>query len=265
MSDTENGNDSAFENDAQNWYQAQDVQLVSRSARLLELSFTISSEGFAPKPGQFVQLGFHSESAGDFPLRAYSLAGIDGKRCIIHIGCSRQGPGEVTGYIFGALRDELRDGAVRIDVYGPFGEAYYREGARRPCVAVAGGYGIAQLRTIVHAALADPLMPHMAMFWGARRPENLYLLDELQDLVAAHPDRLSLYLALEEAGDGNGGPPIPDGAHIGYVSDILREQIDDFSRMDIYLCGPHIMIKNTLPVITGKDSVRSRIYFDPVV
>ena len=75
--------------------------------------------------------------------------------------------------------DELR-------VEGPFGFFLLRDGHRGPIVALAGGSGLAPIRSIVGEALRRNMPQDIRLYFGARDERDLYLLDEFAALAARH-------------------------------------------------------------------------------
>ena len=72
--------------------------------------------------------------------------------------------GATSGYVAGKLK--LGD-AVRVE--GPFGASYLRESHRGPIIAVAGGSGMAPIKSIVEQALARALPQHIYFYFGVAR------------------------------------------------------------------------------------------------
>src|SRR5690606_20098566 len=123
---------------------------------VLRLRLEIESGGpFTFSAGQYAKLQF--AFAPDAP-RDYSMANAPFEPGLeFHV---RVLPGGVSGQI----RDRLRLGdAVRVS--GPFGTSYLRERHAGAVLAVAGGTGLAPIRSIVRAALHA----------GLRDPIHLYL------------------------------------------------------------------------------------------
>ena len=55
-----------------------------------------------------------------------------------------------------------------VRVEGPFGPSYLREGHRGPIIAVAGGSGMAPIKSVVERALQQALPQHIYFYFGVR-------------------------------------------------------------------------------------------------
>ena len=67
--------------------------------------------------------------------------------------------------------------ATSVRVEGPFGASYLRETHRGPIIAVAGGSGMAPIKSIVERALQKALPQHIYFYFGVRTERDLYLHD----------------------------------------------------------------------------------------
>ena len=73
-----------------------------------------------------------------------------------------------------------------VRVAGPFGVCYLRERHRGPILAIAGGSGMAPMRSIVGRALKAGLAQRIHLYIGMRDERDIYLERELADLAARH-------------------------------------------------------------------------------
>jgi CDP-4-dehydro-6-deoxyglucose reductase len=58
---------------------------------------------------------------------------------------------------------------------GPFGTFFLREESEKPIVFVASGTGFAPTKAVIDATLRKGSSRPMTLYWGARRPKDLYL------------------------------------------------------------------------------------------
>lgn len=174
--------------------------------------------------GQFAEVKF----AG-LPARDYSMAnrpGDDGLE--FHI---RQIPG---GAVSAYVNTELKIGdTVHID--GPHGISYYRAKHTGPIVAMAGGSGLAPIKSIVEEALAQGAGQPIHLYFGVRDARDLYLEDHFSALAARHAN-LSFTPVLSE--------PSGQAAHrTGYLADVVAADFADLDGTKVYLAGPPIMVE----------------------
>ena len=127
--------------------------------------------------GQFASVTFSACQPRD-----YSMANVPGDS-VLEFHVRRTQGGTVSTYVADTLKvgDEVR-------VEGPFGASYLRESHRGPIIAVAGGSGMAPLKSIVERAIAKALPQHIYFYFGVRSERDLYLEDHFKaiaDAVAA--------------------------------------------------------------------------------
>ena len=135
--------------------------------------------------GQFASVTF----AGCAP-RDYSMANVPGDP-ILEFHVRRSVGGTVSAYVAETLK--IGD-SVRVE--GPFGASYLRESHRGPIIAVAGGSGLAPIKSIVERALAQKLPQHIHLYFGVRTERDLYLHDHFAALAKKH-DTLALHARAE--------------------------------------------------------------------
>ena len=107
--------------------------------------------------GQFASVTFEG-----CPPRDYSMANVPGDP-MLEFHVRRTEGGATSAHVAEKLK--LGD-SVRVE--GPFGASYLRETHRGPIIAVAGGSGMAPLKSIVERALQKELPQHIYFYFGVR-------------------------------------------------------------------------------------------------
>jgi CDP-4-dehydro-6-deoxyglucose reductase/ferredoxin-NAD(P)+ reductase (naphthalene dioxygenase ferredoxin-specific) len=205
---------------------------------VLRLRFEIVSGGpYTFSAGQFAKLQF--AFAPESP-RDYSMANAPGEPGLeFHIRV-------IPGGISGRIRDHLRVGdAVRIS--GPFGTSYLREQHTGPIVAIAGGTGLAPLRSIVRTALDRAMPGPIHLYFGVRAERDVYGEAELREWQARHSN-LRVHVVLSE-------PPssaLPDGHRRGMVTDAVAADFADLAGFHAYLAGPPAMVDAASEMLRGR-------------
>lgn len=184
--------------------------------------------------GQYASVRFEGQAARD-----YSMASAPGESPLeFHIRDS--GKGGVSGFVAA----ELRPGH-RVRVEGPLGIAYLREAHTGPIIAVAGGSGLAPVRSIVKRALDAGMAQPIRLYAGVRDERDVYLEDELRALADAH-DNLSVTWALSE-------PSAETPRRTGLLADVLRQDLMREFPLDgwkAYLAGPPVMVESCVAALT---------------
>ena len=203
---------------------------------------------FAFTAGQYARIEFPGA-----PARDYSMASWPGDPELeFHV---RRVPGGATTERIHAL---LRLGDA-VTVEGPYGSSYLREQHTGPILAVAGGSGLAPIKSIVETALAQGLKQPIHVYYGARTERDLYLIDHFEGLEARHTN-LTFSPVLSEA------PPQPRW-RTGFVTDAVSQDLHDLDGWKAYVAGPPPMVEATMRVTTSRslrpEDLHADVFFTP--
>ncbi|MFD6322393.1 FAD/NAD(P)-binding protein [Streptomyces sp. NPDC058442] len=172
-------------------------------------------------PGQFAMV--YAFGVGEIPV---SVSRIPDGGCLTHTV-------RAVGAVSRALC-ELRIGASA-GVRGPFGTGWDTAAAHgRDLLVIAGGIGLAPLRPLVEAVLAEPhAYGRLNVLAGARTPDDLLYQDEFpawrRPFGAVTADRPS--------GHWTG--------RVGVVTTLLDEALFTPATTTAFVCGPEVMIRAT--------------------
>jgi len=178
--------------------------------------------------------------------RAYSIASAphlwSGAQALVPCSTAqlelhiRHQPGGLfTEQVFHTLRarDILR-------VQGPFGSFFLREdeeSRRKPLIFVASGTGFAPIKAILEHMQHAQIQRPATLYWGARRPHDLYLHDWVQAQQRAMP-HLRYVPVLSEAH--------PEDGWRGRTGLLHAAVLDDFADLaghQVYACGAPEMVE----------------------
>lgn len=179
--------------------------------------------------------------------RAYSMSRPQGRGAEIEVVVRAKPGGAATGWIF----ERLRPGD-HVVVEGPYGKAYYQSDRNRPLVCLGGGSGLGPVLTIAdHALTVAPERP-VALYFGCRRPGDLFFSKRLSALAERGA---TVEVVLEE---GAATPQRP-----GLIGEVVDGDWDDLSGADLYLAGPTGMVDACLAALvrSGK-AAADRVFFD---
>ena len=175
----------------------------------------------APLPGQFTML--YSFGVGEIPV---SVSGIGQDGVLVQ---TIREVGAVSRALCAALPGEV------IGVRGPFGTDWRVDGARgRDVLVVAGGIGLAPLRPVLLAALADPArFGRVVLLAGARSPADLPFTRELGTWAGRGAD---VRITVDHGDPGWTG-------RVGLVTGLIRDAVTDPAATTAFVCGPEIMMR----------------------
>ena len=195
-------------------------------------------------PGQYATVQFTPEHS-----RPYSMASLcTDQQLEFHV---RYVPdGRVSGYVFNQLKvgDSVR-------VSGPLGTAYLRTRHQGPMLCVAGGTGLAPILSIMRGAIADGMQNPIHLYFGVRSPRDIYGLNQLQALQAAHS---SLKLEIVVTTDDEGA----DKHRTGLITDAIAQDIPNLEGWRAYVCGAPPMVEATAALIKQRGIEEQHVYAD---
>jgi naphthalene 1,2-dioxygenase ferredoxin reductase component len=200
--------------------------------------------------GQYTSVIFDPNRPGEgrLPPRDFSMANRPGGDTLeFHI---RLMPGgAVTPYVATALKR-----GERVRVVGPYGNAFYRPRHAGPILAIAGGSGLAPIKSMVEEALARGAKQPIHLYFGVRAERDLYLEDHFRALAAKHAN-LRFVPVLSE-------PGAPTGRRTGFLSEAIGKDFADFDGFKAYLAGPPIMVETCTHVLKHQGLARQNCHAD---
>jgi len=148
-----------------------------------------------------------------------------------------------TGRVTAALRD--REVGQRITFRGPYGNSFPIEAWKgRNIIFIAGGIALPPIRSVIRNILdRRKEFADVSILYGARTVADLVYKDELAEWSNRQDVRLVTTV------DPGGETPDWKG-RIGFVPTVLEQTAPSSANTIALVCGPPIMIKFTMPVLT---------------
>ena len=168
----------------------------------------------------------------DGKRRSYSMANAPHDDALLQIHVRHLPGGLFTDQVFDKMkaRDILR-------FEGPHGTFFLREDSEKPMVLLASGTGFAPIKAIVEHTLHQGIMRPMTLYWGGRRPQDLYM-DQLARQWAAEHRQFNYIPVVSDA--------LPEDAwtgRSGFVHRAVMEDFPDLSGYQVYACGAPVVIE----------------------
>lgn len=201
---------------------------ASHDVMLLRLQLP-AADVFKYHAGQYVEFLLR-----DGDRRAYSMGNaphtqLENPGVELHI---RHMPGgKFTDHVFGPMKEKE---ILRIE--GPFGSFYLREESAKPMIMLASGTGFAPIKAIIEHLQAKSITRPAILYWGGRRPADLYMHDWVLGKVADMPN-LRYVPVISDA--------LPEDAWTGRTGFVHRAVLQDFpdlSAYQVYACGAPIVV-----------------------
>lgn len=200
-----------------------ELEQVTPDVRVLKIAPTDGAV-FNWRAGQYASFEFKGYEQRDFSIANISGAGL------IELHVQKSGSGGVSD----AICDEVSIGdAVAVD--GPFGAAYFREQHKGPIVAIAGGTGLAPMKSIVESALAANFNKDIHLYFGVRDVSEIYLERYFIGLTREHPN-FRFVTVISDMKDNS-------GRRRGMVGAAVAADFQLLYGYQVYLAGPPIMVQ----------------------
>jgi CDP-4-dehydro-6-deoxyglucose reductase, E3 len=162
----------------------------------------------------------------DGSRRSFSMGNAPHDDELIELHVRHVAGGQFTAHVFGKMKE--RD-ILRFE--GPLGTFFLREDSAKPIVFVASGTGFAPIKSIIEHALHKGVVRPMVLYWGGRRPKDLYM--------AALPQQWPIkYVPVVS-------DALPEDQWTGRTGFVHRAVMDDFpdlSAHQVYACGVPVMV-----------------------
>ncbi len=196
----------------------------------------LSAPGFTFTPGQYVDLHVPGH---DGVRRSFSMANLPGEERI-ELMIKRYPGGRLSGMLDGQIK-----AGDKIGFTGPYGAFRLRE-AEHPILMIAGGSGMAPILSVLRQLAADGCARPVRFFYGARTPEDLFGLDEIERLAA-------------RLGDFRFNPVVQRFVHEAVEEYLIAQEI---TAPDVYMCGPPPMIEAAEAMLDAQGVDEARIFSD---
>lgn len=237
------------------------IQIDIPEYELLFTQFSVEAR-FRPAWDRF-NLWMLKSKTEEPEFRAYSLANPPSEKGILKFtiriatpppGASEIPPGVGSSYVF-----NLKQGD-RVTLSGPYGEFFVKDTKREMCF-IAGGAGMAPMRSHIFNQLSDVKTTRKITFWyGARSKQEMFYDDEFSELDRKH-ENFSYHIALSD--------PQPEDnweGVTGYIHQFLHDHYlskhSDPTEIEYYLCGPPMMLDAILRMLDSLGVEPEMIAYD---
>ncbi|HEY4698111.1 MAG TPA: CDP-6-deoxy-delta-3,4-glucoseen reductase [Gallionella sp.] len=162
--------------------------------------------------------------------RSFSLANAPHDDKFLELHIRNIAGGAFTRHVFETMkeRDILR-------FKGPLGTFFLRDDSTRPIIFVASGTGFAPIKAMIDHALHIGMKRPMHFYWGARKLQDLYMLDKTRQWESRG---IKFTPVLSEA--------LPEDAWQGRTGLVHRAVLDDYNDLaghEVYACGAPVVVE----------------------
>jgi CDP-4-dehydro-6-deoxyglucose reductase, E3 len=167
----------------------------------------------------------------DGARRSYSMANAPHNGPGVELHIRHMPGGKFTDHVFTAMKEKE---ILRVE--GPYGSFYLREDSDKPMVLLASGTGFAPIKAVIEYMQFKGITRPATLYWGGRRPADLYLDDWVRTKLAEMP-RLKYVPVISNA--------LPEDnwtGRTGFVHKAVMEDFPDLSGHQVYACGAPVVV-----------------------
>ncbi|MCW2512903.1 MAG: Propane monooxygenase reductase [Mycobacterium sp.] len=224
------------------------IEPVTRD--IVSLRVTPLGPAYEFKPGQYADLHI----PGTDQHRSFSMATTSARTDEVEFLIKKYPGGKFSALLDGgiAVGDEL-------SLTGPYGSFTLKEGHVLPVVCIGGGAGMAPILALLrHMNESENTRP-VRFYYGARTAEDLFYLDEIQQIGKGLTDFQFVACLSESVGDA---PPDSVTVEEGMVTDVVARHESAIAKTEVYLCGPPPMVDAALVFLDAHSVPKDQVFYD---
>lgn len=188
-----------------------------------------ANDSFKYHAGQYVEFLLRDGSR-----RSYSMASaphLQADKPMMELHIRHMPGGKFTDHVFGGMKEKE---ILRIE--GPYGSFFLREDSDKPIVLLASGTGFAPIKAILQHMQHQGITRPVTLYWGGRRPADLYQSAWLEAQCAAMPN-LRYVPVVSDA-----QPEDQWTGRTGFVHQAVLQDTPDLSGHQVYACGAPVVV-----------------------
>ncbi len=203
------------------------MRKVSEDVMVIQLQLP-ANDTFAYRAGQYIEFMLR-----DGARRSYSMANAPHLGPGVELHIRHMPGGKFTDHVFGSMKEKE---ILRVE--GPYGSFFLREDSEKPIILLASGTGFAPVKALIEHMHHQGTMRPVTLYWGGRRPGDLYMQDWLQ-LQATVMPTLRFIPVISNASDSDAWT-----GRTGFVHQAVMQDFPDLSSHQVYACGAPVMVES---------------------
>ncbi len=224
------------------------IEDLAPDVRLLKVQLP-TSEPFNYHPGQYIEFILR-----DGRRRSYSMANAPNDSNLIELHIRHMPGGVFTDHVFGAGNTAMKVREI-LRVEGPLGSFFLREDSAKPIVLLASGTGFAPIKALVERLIETGSRRPVVLYWGGRRPHDLYMDGLVRQWEAQLPDFRYVPVVSDALPADNWT------GRTGFVHHAVMHDIPDLSGYQVYTCGNPVMVESARADFTLRNGLPEDEFF----
>jgi CDP-4-dehydro-6-deoxyglucose reductase, E3 len=205
------------------------MERVAPDVMVLKLQLP-ASEKLNYLAGQYIEIIMR-----DGTRRQYSMGSAPHLAEQVELHVRHMPGGKFTDGLFGVTTPAIKERDI-LRFEGPMGTFCLQEDSTKPIVFLASGTGFAPIKAVIEHALEKAVTRKMSLYWGGRRPQDLYMHKLCLEWAANHTG----FNYIPVVSDG-----LPEDAwagRSGFVHKAVMADFPDLSEHQVYACGAPIVV-----------------------
>ena len=221
------------------------LEKKSSDVMLIKLQLP-ANDSFSYHAGQYVEFLLR-----DGARRRYSMANAPHTLAAgLELHIRHMPGGKFTDHVFKIMKEKE---ILRIE--GPFGSFYLREESAKPIILLASGTGFAPIKAVLEHMQFKGITRPATLYWGGRRPVDLYLDGWVQAQLAAMPNLHYVPVISDALPEDNWA------GRTGFVHQAVLDDFADLSGHQVYACGAPIVIDSARAAYVAQASLPEDEFF----
>ena len=224
------------------------ISKPSSDVAILKLQLP-AAERFQFLAGQYIEFLLK-----DGQRRAYSIANSPDQEGPLELHIRHLPGGVFTDFVFGVSNPALKEKDI-LRFEGPLGSFFLREDSKKPIIFLAAGTGFAPIKSIIEQMQAKKIDRSIHLYWGGRRPSDLYL----SDLCKTWEKEIPNFQYIPVISDG-----LPEDAWQGRTGFVHKAVIEDHPNLkdfQVYACGAPVMVNAARTDFSAKCQLPEEEFF----
>jgi CDP-4-dehydro-6-deoxyglucose reductase len=206
------------------------LERASHDMMVLRLQLP-AADAFQYHAGQYVEFLLR-----DGERRSYSMANAPHTQLsqpTLELHLRHMPGGKFTDHVFSTMKEK---DILRVE--GPYGSFFLREDSDKPMILLASGSGFAPIKAIIEHMQHKGITRPATLYWGGRRPSDLYQDAWVQARLAEMPNLRYVPVV------SNALPEDDWSGRTGFVHRAVLQDFPDLSRHEVYACGAPIVVES---------------------
>ncbi|MEZ5701372.1 MAG: CDP-6-deoxy-delta-3,4-glucoseen reductase [Burkholderiaceae bacterium] len=223
------------------------LERASHDVMVLRLQLP-AADTFKYHAGQYVEFLLRDGDRRSYSMATAPHTQVEAPQMELHL---RHMPGgKFTDHVFSNMKEKE---ILRIE--GPYGSFFLREDSEKPIVLLASGTGFAPIKAILEHMAFKGITRPTTLYWGGRRPADLYQNDWVKAQAAAMPNLQYVPVVSDALPEDNWT------GRTGFVHQAVLDDISDLSGHQVYACGAPIVVESAQRDFVAKAKLPAEAFF----